>query len=182
MHPAKTERGRAALAARDPLLTPSDRRLLILTDGKRSLDELAALLGPDAPDTLDRLVELGFVSRLRPQPTTVSLSAPASTGTTAEPTRPRRSVAVAKIYMVDMLSLMRSAEAETMAGQLHAASTERAITQALCAALDFVADVSGPRYVGKLAGRLREVMPQDGLSELDALVARLAEDTAPQTQ
>ena len=63
MHPAKTELARSALAARDPALGPAERRLLILCDGKRPLDELTALLGPDTPGMLERLQERGFLTR-----------------------------------------------------------------------------------------------------------------------
>lgn len=173
MQPAKTDQGRAALAARDASLSPSDRRLLILADGKRSLDELAAMLGPDTPTAVTRLGELGFLHL--PAATVAARPATATTANAA-PVRPRRSVAVAKIYMHDMLSLMRSPEADAMAAELHAASTEMAILHTLREALRFIAGISGPRYARKLAERLHEVVPEEGLAELDRLIARFEED------
>lgn len=175
MQPAKTDQGRAALAARDASLSPSDRRLLILADGKRSQDELTAMLGPDTPAAVTRLSELGFL-RLPAAPVATRPAATTATTANAAPIRPRRSVAVAKIYMHDMLSLMRSPEADAMAAELHAASTEMAILHTLREALRFIAGISGPRYARKLAERLHEVVPEEGLTELDRLIARFEED------
>lgn len=154
MHPAKTELARTALAARDPALGPADRRLLILCDGKRPLDELTALLGPQTPEKLQQLAEAGFIELPAPEAPKPVDPAPTT------PARPRRSTAVAKIYMLDMLTLMRSEAADAVAAQINAATSEAGVMQVIHSALHFVAGVSGPRYARKLALQLRDTVPE----------------------
>jgi hypothetical protein len=54
-------------------LSLAERRILIVVDGKRTLDEVVALLGPDILPTLDRLRKDGYLQH------TASRLAPAST-------------------------------------------------------------------------------------------------------
>ena len=170
MHPAKTELARAALAARDPALTPVERRLLILCDGKRAPDELAALLGPDTPAMLEALRERGFITR-------PSAAAPEPLAQTAAAPRSRRSVAIAKVYINDMLVLMRRDDAEAMSARLHAAASDREVRTAVDAALRLIAEISGPRYARKIAARVAEVAPESWLGEPDSTLAELSSDS-----
>lgn len=170
MHPAKTELARNALAARDPALTPAERRLLILCDGKRAPDELAALLGPDTSAMLEGLRERGFVTR--PPASPAPPSEPVAEAAAAP--RSRRSAAIAKVYVNDMLVLMRRDDAEAMSARLHAAATDHEVMTAVDAALQFIAEVSGPRYARKIATRVAEVAPESWLSEPDSTLAELS--------
>ncbi len=53
----KTTRAHAALqSARDANLSLADRRILILADGRRSLNELVGLLGSEALPSIERLL------------------------------------------------------------------------------------------------------------------------------
>ena len=174
MHPAKTELARTALAARDPALAPAERRLLILCDGKRPPDELAALLGHETPAMLERLRERGFVTRPPapppppPEPAVEAAAAP----------RNRRSAAMAKVYVTDMLVLMRRDDAEAMSARLRTAATDHEVMTAVDAALQLIATVSGPRYARKIATRVAEVAPESWLGEPDSTLAELAADHA----
>jgi hypothetical protein len=173
MHPAKTELARSALAARDPALSPAERRLLILCDGKRQPDELAALLGPDTPAMLAGLRERGFVT----QPPAAPAPPPEPAVETAAP-RGRRSAAIAKVYINDMLVLMRRDDAEAMSARLHVAATDHEVMTAVDAALQLIATVSGPRYARKIATRVAEVAPESWLAEPDSTLAELSSDHA----
>ncbi len=63
----KTELGLDELRSRRHGLNPRARQLLILVDGRRSVDELGRLLPPDELDAyLTLLDEGGFVTALRP--------------------------------------------------------------------------------------------------------------------
>ena len=57
----KTAKGSEAVATRDRALQPRLRSLLILVDGKRSVDELARMTPAGFEDSLDQLVQLGLV-------------------------------------------------------------------------------------------------------------------------
>lgn len=71
----KTDKARQALAAGPSAgITLQDRRILILTDGKRSLDQVMAMLGADILPAIDRLMRDGYIAR----------DAPATGGATAD--------------------------------------------------------------------------------------------------
>lgn len=60
----KTDKARDALGAGPSAgLTLQDRRILILTDGKRSLNQVMSMLGPDILPAIDRLMRDGYITR-----------------------------------------------------------------------------------------------------------------------
>jgi len=60
----KTEKAREALGAGPSAgLALQDRRILILTDGKRSLNQVMAMLGADILPAIDRLMREGYITR-----------------------------------------------------------------------------------------------------------------------
>ncbi|MBA4743243.1 MAG: hypothetical protein H2060_11130 [Azoarcus sp.] len=83
-----------------------------------------------------------------------------------------------KIYMTDMLQLMRRADADAVSATILAAITEDEVKRATEAALRFVAEVSSARYARKLVERLREIVPEDWLADLDATAADLPANAA----
>jgi len=64
----KSPQGADALARRDPSLTPRLRSLLIMVDGKRSVDELVRLAptGAETEPLLSQLHALGMLEAVRP--------------------------------------------------------------------------------------------------------------------
>jgi hypothetical protein len=60
----KTDKARDALGAGPSAgLALQDRRILILTDGRRSLNQVMAMLGPDILPAIDRLMRDGYITR-----------------------------------------------------------------------------------------------------------------------
>src|SRR4249919_3085409 len=60
----KTDKARDALGAGpSAVLTLQERRILILTDGKRSLNQVMAMLGADILPAIDRLMRDGYITR-----------------------------------------------------------------------------------------------------------------------
>jgi hypothetical protein len=60
----KTEKAREALGAGPSAgLALQDRRILILTDGRRSLNQVMAMLGADILPAIDRLMREGYITR-----------------------------------------------------------------------------------------------------------------------
>ncbi|MCK6405808.1 MAG: hypothetical protein L6Q60_07300 [Rhodocyclaceae bacterium] len=73
---AKTPQGVEEVEKRAAGLTPRQRRVLIMIDGKRSVDELAAMaLVEDLPGTLALLAEGGLIERVA---TVAAVAAPAA--------------------------------------------------------------------------------------------------------
>jgi len=64
----KTDKARSALLERTDTLTAQDRRILILSDGRRSLDDIAGLLGPHARPAVLRLVEEHYLATSHASP------------------------------------------------------------------------------------------------------------------
>jgi hypothetical protein len=65
----KTDKARDALAqAGGASLNLQERRILILTDGKRSLNEVMSMLGQDILPAVDRLMKAGFITAVDPSP------------------------------------------------------------------------------------------------------------------
>ena len=66
----KTDKARDALGAGASAgLTLIDRRILILTDGKRSLNQVMAMLGADILPAIDRLLRDGYITQHPPAST-----------------------------------------------------------------------------------------------------------------
>lgn len=85
---AKTAKGQAEMSARSGDLSPRIRRLLILVDGKRNIEELQALVrAEDIRITLGRLEEEGYIALIDGAPTA---TAPAPAAPTP-PAAPRTS-------------------------------------------------------------------------------------------
>lgn len=64
----KTEKARSVLAStRASGLGVSERRILILADGRRSLADIAGVLGDDILPTVQALVDQDYLARARPQ-------------------------------------------------------------------------------------------------------------------
>lgn len=106
-------------------------------------------------------------------------STPASTSTLAEvvatlppppaPPRagPRRSLAAARMYILDMLQLQRSVEAATLKVTIQASNGNDEVLAGLIQALRHLQAVATPSYYTRVATRLEEVLPEE-------LVPRLA--------
>lgn len=159
-----------------------ERRALILCDGRRNLDELIALLGPDAPTLIGRLHETGYlvtaasVKKTFPTPTATPISA-----TTATPAPPppapqretavgaRRSLVGAKFYMLGMLELQRHESAAAHHAQLQASQDPDATVAHLFASLHCLQRITNASLGQRVRERLAEVLPEDYLSALEKL-------------
>lgn len=199
----KTDKAHAALQRRSDALSTLERRVLILSDGKRGLDEIAGLLGADARRAALRLVEerylvatamrRGLVARLSaPASATadpVPAAAPASTpdpapvspsmagGASAAAVETRRSLAAAKMYILDMLQLQRGPEPARIRATLQASAGRDALVAAVLQGVRYIQDVAPASYALRVYRRIEEVLPEDALPELDAMcgpVSRVA--------
>lgn len=200
----KTDKARQTLkAGTSGELDLRDRRILILADGKRSADAIAALLGPDSAGSIDRLLRddylagvaltPGFgpvrdrstafpgllrstgaagrddVDRRRPAPPSPAIDTdPAVVANTSRAT-PRRSLAAAKMYMLDMLQLQRTTQAASARVAIQCAATPEDVVDALLDALRHVLGVSTPTYGDNISSRLAEILPMEALPRLDAI-------------
>lgn len=191
----KTDKARQAL--RDGVsagLGLRARRILILTDGKRSFADLKALLGPDIEPTIDVLLREGYLADRSARagatgPATGALSAtrpatrsatppeaaPAATPAAPRPAAPaRRSLAASKMYLLDMLQLQRTPEAAELLVTIQCTTDPSALIDALLHAVRELLQAGNASYGPRIAARLSETLPEPALPRLEAIRSEYA--------
>lgn len=181
----KSDKGRNALLERSGGMSMLERRALILCDGKRDRERLVALLGPDVLPGLERLLREGYLhATQQPSPSKPLLSiVPASTpdvpaAIVAPPPRStaaatgapasRRSLAAAKMYMVDMLQLQRDPDSVSLKADLQTSPSEDELVYRLGKALRHIGTVASASYAQRIGQRLAEILPESHLPRLAA--------------
>lgn len=189
MQPHKTAKAHDALRHRPADMSVLERRILILSDGRRSDTEIAGLLGAQAREALARLLGDGYladrddvpVASVPTAPTVALAQAPAATPAAQAPAAPeesdepsaatpassRRSIAAAKMYIVDMLQLQRGTEAAAIAAAVRACRDQDELAAYMLRALRCIHGLANPSLSRRVAERLAEIMPEQYLPELD---------------
>ncbi|XQA64582.1 hypothetical protein ACM9XC_14140 [Xanthomonas sacchari] len=154
MHPRKTALALAALQSHDAPLDMRQRRVLILADGQRSLEELATLGGRGADAIVQGLLEQGYLDDGRGvAAATVAASAP------PPPADPRRALLNARMYLLDLLQLQRHPASPALQLQLRAAREEQATLRAIALALRTMPEMTSERYAQRIRERVLEILP-----------------------
>ncbi|MBB1058981.1 hypothetical protein [Marilutibacter spongiae] len=184
----KTPRAHAALADRSDALSAFERRVLIICNGTRTLDEVRGLLGVEAAVAVRRLLAEDYLSgvavprgalgqalmalrgerRAGPVPAAPpprGADRPPAPGTDPAPAR-RRSVVAAKMYVIGLLQLQRNPEAVAQAALLQTCREPDAIMASIADSLDCIAASCKPSYTLRVLERLREITPEAQLAQL----------------
>lgn len=182
MRLAKTNKARDVLdAGKAGAVDLRERRILILADGKRTRDELIGMLGETSAASIDRLVSEGYLASADdwartlppvapvPRPAVAAIQVPASAP--AATTTKRRSLAAAKMYLIDMLQLQRSPTAVELRLAIQSTSEPSALLDRLLEALAYLVSTSQPSYGERVLARFAEVVPEEALPRLPALAA-----------
>lgn len=181
----KTDKARSALLERTPTLSVQDRRILILSDGQRSLDDIVGLLGSPARPAVLRLVEERYLATSHAatasaagtaMPATGSATTSAiapSTAATSPPARPatRRSLAATKMYMLDMLQLQRDAESAEIKAAIRTSIGPEATVAVVLQGLQHIQRIANPSYSRRVFDRVAEMIPEEALPALQAQCA-----------
>ncbi|TKR29646.1 hypothetical protein FCE95_16110 [Luteimonas gilva] len=171
MHPHKTEKAHSALRDRPADVSVLERRILILSDGRRGDEEIADLLGAQARDALVRLLREGYLYDRDAAPVMPAAAPPVvsepreSPG--AAPASSRRSIAAAKMYVIDMLQLQRGPEAAAIAAAVRVCRDQDELAAHMLRALRFIHGAANSSLSRRVADRLAEIMPEQYLPELD---------------
>ncbi|MGO4550667.1 hypothetical protein AB4059_06150 [Lysobacter sp. 2RAF19] len=177
MRLSKTDKARDALGAgKSGALELRDRQILILADGKRTRAELIAMLGGERVASIDRLVRDGFLATADNAPVVVSMAPapPVASATPIAPAAPpakRRSLAAAKMYLIDMLQLQRSPTAAELRLSIQSTSDPELLLERLLEALAHLVASTPPSYGERVSARFSEVVPEDALPRLPTLAA-----------
>jgi len=155
MHPRKTALALAALKSHAAPLDMRQRRVLILADGQRSVDELAALGGSNAAAIVQVLLQQGYLDDGR-----ASTAAPAAqTLPAVAPADPRRALLNARMYLLDLLQLQRHPASRTLQQLLRDAREDADTLQAIAHALRAMPEMTSERYAKRIRERVLEVLP-----------------------
>ncbi|MDQ7758769.1 MULTISPECIES: hypothetical protein [Xanthomonas] len=154
MHPRKTALALAALQSHDAPLDMRQRRVLILADGQRSVEELTTLGGRGADAIVQGLLEQGYLDDGRGvAAATVAASAP------PPPADPRRALLNARMYLLDLLQLQRHPASPALQLQLRAAREEQDTLRAIALALRTMPEMTSERYAQRIRERVLEILP-----------------------
>lgn len=182
----KTGKGRDAMAAGPAAgLMLQDRRILILADGRRTLDQLRGMLGEDILPRVDRLLREGYLAPIEgtastPAPSRAPAPAPTQAAMTTQPAAQRRSLAASKMYVLDMLQLQRSVEAADAAAEIRVADGDEALLEALFQGLRVIFAGSKPSYGERVFERFCAGLPEEALPRAEALRPAASAATRPQ--
>ncbi|KLD79308.1 hypothetical protein FZ025_11440 [Xanthomonas hyacinthi] len=152
MPPRKTALALAALQSHAAPLDMRQRRVLILADGQRSVEELTALGGSNAAAIVQALLQQGYLDDGRAA--AAPRAAPA-----AAPADPRRALLNARMYLLDLLQLQRHPASRPLQQQLRDAREDAATLQAIVDALRAMPEMTSERYAQRIRERLLEVLP-----------------------
>jgi len=188
----KTEKGREALRSRDPYLAPIERQIVILANGSHSRESIQELMARDIGPELHRLLQSGYLeehagashaahqtSHTHQTISPIGFAIPA-VGTNHPSGQPktqvqdqqqlsRRSLAGTKMYIVDMLQLLRDMDASSMAVSVHSSQGEMEFIENVVAAARFITEKCGPSYGLRVVNKLRETVPEVHLTAFHAL-------------
>lgn len=172
----KTPKGREILDAGPAAgLNLQARRILILADGRRSIDEVASMLGGDTLPTVQWLLREGYLAEASQAPAAREQRVAAIPGAApaGAPVGGRRSLAACKMYMLDMLQLQRTPEAAELRLEIQCVADPGQLVDALLQALRMIVASSSASYAGRVTQRLSEILPEDALPRLAALEAEV---------
>jgi hypothetical protein len=191
---AKTDKARTALQMRSPALSAMDRRVLIVSDGERSREALLAMFGNEAAANIERLLREGYLEAVqRPGLLAQATSglatmlrsdrsdrdvAGAPTPSPAPKPAARRSMAAAKMYLVDMLQLQRNEESASLRAAIHTAPSEDDLVWQLCNALRHLRATTTASYGERVTARLAEILPQPWLPRMQAALSAQTDSAA----
>ncbi|MCK6396206.1 hypothetical protein [Zoogloea sp.] len=167
--PGKTAAGVEEIATRGRRLPPRLRTLLILVDGRRTLGQLAELVAdPAVGEGLVELLERGLITpRPVPPPHPPHASEPASRASLEPKTRPaaptdrRRSLALARFYLLDAMEQSLRTKDVAIREQLRQATTRDELLQAFARCRVIAAEV-GVAHVTTIETRFMDMLPEEG--------------------
>lgn len=164
----KTALGRSEQQQRSSALGARQRHVLILCDGRRSLGELCALMGDEAITAAQSLLASGHVERVavqgngvRPDAPATPFEVPAAQLSQAVAAPPKRSVALARMYMLDMVERLLGVQSGPARAHLRAADQIEAVMQALHDCLQLIAEVAGRTQADKVRAQLCTMLPSE---------------------
>jgi hypothetical protein len=159
----KTDKGLSEIETRAHRLPPRLRAALIMVDGKRSSDELRALIPAQADETLAALLEQGYIDKLAevaaaPPKPAVSIGVPSRLGASSLPPDTTRGseFTLLRRQLVREFNDLTGPTGEVLAIRLEKAVDRQALSTLLPAAGEFIASVRGAAKANEFRQRFAD--------------------------
>lgn len=188
---SKTALGRREQQQRSQALGAKQRHVLILCDGRRTLGELRALMGDEVLPLAQALLASGHVERVGASdrvakvatalvPSAVPAAQRSQELAQAVASAPRRSIALSRMYMFDVIERTLGHHSGPARAHLRAADQPDAIVLALQECLLLIAEVAGQTQADKVRAQLCTMLPEDWVEQFaHPLVQRAEIEDAP---
>ncbi len=174
----KTAAGREEQQRRSQQVTARQRHVLILCDGRRTLGDICELMGDEAMSSALGLLRLRMIepaTAVRPADAPVGDAVPeASAGTVSAADRPvaapppaKRSLALARMYMFDVVERLLGAQSGPARAHLRAAVGPDALLAALLECLELIEELAGGEQSGKVRRHLCTMLPEDQIDAFE---------------
>ena len=184
----KTDKARMALRDRASL-SVQERQILILSDGRRSRQEIASWLGDTAWTLMDALLAQGYLAvqggrtpraasrawgqaavsplAVSPRPARrADVSEERSTPPAEKQAEAKRSLAACKMYALGILQMQRSGEAQTLVARLQRSSDEAALLAGVSEMLLFLKQATNTSYAQSVQQHIHHLLPEAQLATL----------------
>lgn len=169
----KTVAGRNELQQRSQTMGGRLRHILILCDGRRELSELCALMGDEALQLAQPLLAAGLVERVRhgaaadgdQEQAPSAVSAAELAQAVAPP--PRRSIALSRMYMFDMVERILGAQSGPARARLRGADQPESLLPALLDCLGLIAELAGQAQADKVRRQLCTMLPEEWVRDFE---------------
>jgi hypothetical protein len=167
----KTSVGRREQQQRSHALGAKQRHVLILCDGQRALGELCALMGDSVLPLAQQLLASGHVEKIRTADAPAK-NAPASSASVMPATQlmqaaappTKRSIALSRMYMFDMVERLLGHQSGPARAHLRAADQPGALLSALQECLLLIAEIAGSTQADKVNAQLCTMVPQEWIA------------------
>ena len=170
----KTSAGHREQQQRSRALGARQRHVLILCDGRRALGELCALMGDASLQLAQELQASGYVEVVKkPQSTTADAAmltpsaVPASQLAQSVAAPARRSIALARMYMFDIIERVLGQHSGPARAHLRAADQPEALLLSLRECLKLIAEVAGAAQANKVQNQLCTMLPEDWVEHFE---------------
>ncbi len=170
----KTAAGRSEQQQRSQMLGARQRHILILCDGRRALRELCGLMGASTVQLAQELHAAGLVEVVPlqgavPARATAPLPAavPASQLVQAVAPPPRRSIALSRMYMFDVVERVLGPQSAPARARLRGADQPETLLPALQDCLSLIEELAGSAQADKVRDQLRTMLPEDWVRDFE---------------
>ncbi len=158
----RTAQGQQEIELRQRRLQPQLRALLIMVNGRSTLRQLRQKIEafPGADGHLQKLLNDGLICLESAGSAAPAAPLPASAFTPPVSSR-RRSRALARLYLVDVMERMLGARSDAVRGRLRTATTRETLLAVFSDCREIIAETAGDERVRRVEHEFFDLLPEE---------------------